>query len=149
MSKKKIKKDPLLDDESQKVSGSVKSKAKRIGKTKVEVKEKEVEKKPEATSPAPAQANITKILHGEVAITKANLEKEPKVNFIIPLTDGEKPGAFDTVQINGYRLTIKKGVLVPLPQSVAQLLANKYRISMEAGRENRIDRASDVEEALN
>lgn len=83
-----------------------------------------------------------------IAETKAILEKQPKINFLVPLAEGEKPGAFDTVQINGYMLTIQKGVVVELPRSVAALLAEKYRIQMSAGESARIDRKTDVQEAL-
>jgi len=83
-----------------------------------------------------------------VAQTKAILAKKPKVNFIIPLGEFEKPGAYDTVQINGYRLVIKKGVMVEIPLPVAELLANKYKIQLEAGNEAKIDRSADVQDAL-
>jgi len=84
-----------------------------------------------------------------VAETKADLATKPQINFIIPLSDGEKPGAFDTVQINGYKMIIQKGVMVTIPLPCAELLAAKYRINLEAGAKSRIDRNVDVQDALN
>jgi hypothetical protein len=81
-----------------------------------------------------------------VAETKSILEKQPKVLFMIPIIPGETTE--ETVQINGYRLTIKKGEQVEIPQAVAKLLAEKYRINMQAGQKARIDRDSKVTEAL-
>ncbi len=83
-----------------------------------------------------------------VALTKEKLDAEEHTNFIIPMADGEAEGAYDTVQINGYRLTIKKGVMVNIPISVANLLAEKYRINMTAGMEKRADRDNAHSEAL-
>lgn len=79
---------------------------------------------------------------------KEHLAKQPKVAFLIPLSEGEKNGAFETVQINGYRMVIKKGTMVQIPQQVAEILADHYRISSEAGQDYRIDRDSKVKDAL-
>lgn len=81
-------------------------------------------------------------------LTKQKLEKEPKVSFIIPLVSGEKPGAFEIVNINGYQYTIKKGEMVDIPRSVANVLADHYKITMMAGQDKRIDRDPRVAEAL-
>jgi hypothetical protein len=80
--------------------------------------------------------------------TKAILDKEPKINFLVPLFPGEKEGAYENVTVNGYRYTIKKGVMVEIPKTVANILADHYRISMSAGAENEIGRKEDVEKAL-
>jgi hypothetical protein len=83
-----------------------------------------------------------------VAQTKAILDAQEHTNFIIPMADGEQEGAYDTIQINGYKLTIKKGVMVNIPIAVANLLAEKYRINMTAGMNKRIDRDNEHSEAL-
>jgi hypothetical protein len=101
------------------------------------------EKPVEAVKPAKVSTGVD-----TVAQTKDILAKSPHVNFIVPLGEGENAGSSETVQINGYRLTIQKGVMVNIPVQVANLLAEKYRIAMTAGQEKRIDRASDVSEAL-
>lgn len=79
---------------------------------------------------------------------KEHLAKQPKVAFLIPLSDGEKNGAYETVQINGYRMVIKKGTMVQIPQQVAEILADHYRISSEAGQEYRMDRDDKTKDAL-
>ena len=70
---------------------------------------------------------------------KKILAEQPHVQFMIPLGIGEKKGAYDTVQINGYKLTIMKGAMVSLPQQVVELLAAKYEVDMTAGAEFRVD----------
>jgi len=79
---------------------------------------------------------------------KKHLDSQPKVKFLIPLTPGEKEGAAQTVILNGYRMDIKKGVMVDVPQQVAELLAESYKIQLEAGKQSLIERSSEVEEAL-
>lgn len=63
--------------------------------------------------------------------TKEILSKEPKVKMMIPLDPGEKAGAYRTVSINGYRFDVRKNTMIDLPQSVAQLIADAYRITSE------------------
>lgn len=101
-----------------------------------------------ATPSKPATTSSAVLLQDQAAQTKAILAKKPHVNFIIPIMDGEAKGAYETVQINGYKLTIQKGIMVNIPMPVANLLAEKYRINMSAGEEHRIDRAPDVTGAL-
>lgn len=52
--------------------------------------------------------------------TGAALKEEPPVNLIIPRTEGDS----DTVEccINGYIYVIKKGEMVSVPRSVADVL---------------------------
>ena len=64
----------------------------------------------------------------------------PQTQFVIPLAPGEKVGAVETVSINGWKLTIKKGALVTIPVAVMQVLANYYKVSTEAGQDKLIDR---------
>lgn len=64
---------------------------------------------------------------------KAYFESQPKVAFIIPLADGESPDSYEYVNINGYEMKIKKGVMVTIPKGVAKLLAESYRMTAEAG----------------
>jgi hypothetical protein len=98
--------------------------------------------------PVAKKADASKMSADSVANTRAILEKSRKVNFIIPLSPFEKPGAYDTVRINGYRLTIQKGVMVEIPEQVAKILAEKYRIAMTAGQDKLAGRDSNVSSAL-
>ena len=83
-----------------------------------------------------------------VAETKRILDASPHVDFIIPPAEGDPKGAAETVQINGYKLTIMKGVKVNIPEAVANLLAEKYRINMMAGSDSVVNRRADIQEAL-
>lgn len=79
----------------------------------------------------------------------AILQKQPKVAFMIPRDPMEADGlAYETVQINGHRMEIKKGVMVTIPRQVAEILAEKYRVQLEAGAEKRLDRSEDVMDKL-
>lgn len=152
----KIKKDPLVEDEETKEPEAEQEKAPeqpketaKPAKPAVKKAEEKVEK-PAETKPADDKNKLggAEAYMKGIENTKDILAKSPHVNFLIPLADGEKPGAADTVQINGYRLTIKKGELVNVPIQVAKLLAEKYKVNMEAGREKLIDRANDIQDAL-
>jgi len=137
MNEKKVKKDPLLDDD-QKQTGQI---------AQPPVEKKVVE--PPKSVPLPVTP--TKVVSGKdiIAETKAILEKSPHINFLIPLVEGEAPGAFEEPQINGFKMKVPKGIMVNIPLPIANLLAEKYRINMEAGKDKRIDRSSEVSDALN
>lgn len=83
-----------------------------------------------------------KVYAGKAAAMKERLDAQPKVRFLIPLGIGERKGAIETVQMNGYRLNILKGVLVDLPEQVAELLAESYQLTAEAGSDFLADRES-------
>jgi len=51
---------------------------------------------------------------------------EDKVRTRIPRGAGEKPGAFETVIVNGLRINILKGENVSLPVSVAQIIEDAF-----------------------
>jgi len=94
MSNKDIKKDPLLAiDESPEPSKD------NVGST-IEAKPPEVQNTPVV------ELRKIELPTGKdvIAETKEILSKKPKINFMLPLTDGEKPGAVEIVTINGYQL---------------------------------------------
>ncbi len=99
------------------------------------VSEPEKEPSQQARSSAVIDRKITKT----VQAVKEHLDKQPKTMFYVPLSPGEKEGAYETVQINGYTMQIKKGVSVELPQQVVEMLANKYRVQVEAGKDMRMN----------
>lgn len=84
-----------------------------------------------------------KVYSGKAKIMKEKLDAQPKVKFLIPLGVNEKRGAIETWQCNGYRLNILKGVLVDVPQQVAESLAESYQMTSKAGEEFLIDRPND------
>lgn len=144
------KKDPLLDDESE--AESAEKAEKDEAESEEQVEEAKPEKKPKKAdekAEAPAKPALNLADHKAVAeATRAKLMAEPKVNFIVPLAAGEKEGAAEMVQINGFRMNIKKGVMVEIPMSIAKILANHYKIEMTAGADKRLDRGADVADAL-
>ncbi len=54
---------------------------------------------------------------------------QPAVGFVIPLDPLEKPGAMESVTINGYTMHIKKGEFVKIPEQVAMLLAESHNLT--------------------
>jgi hypothetical protein len=104
---------------------------------------KETETKPVA------KKDSTDLYEEGIQATKEKLEKGEHTQFMIQLAPGEQPGAIEVVTINGYKTEVPKGQLVNIPVAVAQMIANKYNIEMNAGKQMRTDRASDVGEALN
>lgn len=84
----------------------------------------------------------------KAARMKALCDAEPKVRFMIPLGIGEKKGAVEVAQINGYRINILKGVMVNIPQRFAKLLEESYQMTNEAGSDFLMDRNEEVKEKL-
>ena len=84
----------------------------------------------------------------DIRETKKTLDAEPKVHFMIPLAEGEKPGATHDCFINGYKVSVTKGTMVQIPQSVANLLAEHYKVNMEAGAQYRVDSSPAKQDAL-
>jgi len=81
--------------------------------------------------------------------TKEFMDKQPKRSYYIPLNFGEKKGAEETVTTNGYKLTIKKGVRVMIPEPMAQDLDRLLGIQDEVALDKRVDMADkDVLDAL-
>lgn len=122
---------PEEDSPEETVAPSKKAKAKEVRPLTAE-EQKAIDKLP---------VNVKKIAED----TKAILDKRPKVMIMLPLEPGEKEGAYDSAQINGHRYQVRKGEMVALPDCVAELFAEKYRIKMNAGKEKRLD---DVPEEL-
>lgn len=83
------------------------------------------------------------------AAVKERLDKQPKVAFMIPKNPLEIDGlAYETVQIDGFRMEIRKGAMVNLPQQVAEILAEKFNIETTAGSDKVVGRSQDVTDAL-
>lgn len=89
-----------------------------------------------------------KVYESKAARMKALCDEEPKVRFMIPLGIGEKPGAIEEAQINGYKLNMLKGVMINIPQRFATLLEESYNMTALAGKELLADRDETVKEKL-
>ncbi len=93
----------------------------------------------EATEPtARSAASIDKKIDKGMKSVKEHLDRQPKIMFYVPLANGESEGAYESVQINGYTVQVKKGVSVNLPEQIVEMLANKYRVQVEAGKDMRM-----------
>lgn len=88
--------------------------------------------------PKPPDANVQGLKEEHVPAgskaerMKATLAAQPKVTVLIPLGSGEKKGVTESVILNGYRLNIKKGVYVPVPQQVAEVIRASNDQTVEA-----------------
>jgi len=80
-------------------------------------------------------------VEGIALATKIKLANQPKVRMMIPLDPGEKPGAYRTVVINGYRFDVRKNTMVDLPESVAALLSEAYSITNDVLENNPLNLA--------
>lgn len=116
----------------------------------LEEDDKKEEKKEKKKSLTKADVGeITKNAYKDKAErTKKILMAGPQVSFMCPLREGEPEGATETVSINGFALTIKKGVFVEIPQPMANILAEHYQVEMHAGKDSLINRDSVTEDAL-
>ena len=65
--------------------------------------------------------------------TKRDLENGPMMTIAIPLGQGEKAGAKDSVTINGYRVEFTKGVQFTIPTPMAELVMAHYNIGLSNG----------------
>lgn len=144
------KKNPILDDEDT-------SKDEETTDENVSDESTEEETAPKKVTPksAPAEVkveaprvNAAQALNSDIALTKKKLASRPTVQFFAPLGMGEKPGATETVWINGYPTVVRKGVMTQVPDLVANILAEHYQINSEAGSEFRTDLNAEKENAL-
>lgn len=130
----KVKKDsPILGEKAIESKMSANS----IPEKKESVKEKEA---PQSVAKSSLPKNEVQEYQDRVAQTREKLMNGPKVMFMVPMQPGEKPGAVETVNINGFKLTIQKGVMVEIPVAMAKVLANYLQVEMNAGSDKLIDR---------
>lgn len=105
-------------------------------------------------APAPTESkNADAAFTADALRTKEIIERDfPKVMISLPCYIGEKPGVSeDSACINGYRWTVKKGVMVKVPEPVARLFMDHYNIQMsetEVGQKNLVHANAERETAL-
>ncbi len=88
--------------------------------------------------------DVNQLMTDDAKRMREKLNGQPKVDFYIPLTSGEKLGqAYESVTINGYRLEVKKGMMVRVPKQVADMLAEFLNIQTSIGVEIRLDNKSE------
>ena len=151
MSTKETKKkvSPLLEDEAPK-KGAKKAPVIEPVEEIEEITEEEVEEvvTPKKVTTSKAPVNTDAGLLSDIKLTELKLSKEQKVMFMVPLAEGEKKGSVHQCFINGYQFNVPKGVMTEVPMSIAQMLAESYKIGMEAGSDFRIDTNTDKLDAL-
>jgi hypothetical protein len=115
----------------------------------------------EVESPAEKKAFEAKWL-SKAMLMKRRLESQPLVRTLLPLEGSEKQGvvewrtdkkgekyqyvvsgAYETVQLNGYKYIIPKGVYCDVPEQIAEVLANAYHQTQAAGADISLDRIDD------
>jgi hypothetical protein len=147
--KKTTKKSPLLEEETVEETPFDSIEEEVEIDEEVEVEETPAPKAVKKTVVEAPKVNSDQGLKNDAKNTQAILEKEDKVMFMIPLAQGEKAGAVHDCFINGHKISVRKGAMVSIPESVAKLLADAYEIQMEAGSEFAIDSSNEKLDALN
>lgn len=115
----------------------------------------------EATSeptptPTPAgkvtEKEVQQALQGDAQRTKAHLDSQRKVSVMIPLDPGVDPRSAElvpfTININGYRLSIKRGVFVEVPEQVANMVKARLETEGKIGAGHKIENDPKKVEAL-
>jgi hypothetical protein len=69
---------------------------------------------------------------GKAERMRLHLEAQPKVPIMIPLTPGEVAGSTESVILNGYRLNIRKGEYVHVPEQVARVIMESQQQTDQA-----------------
>ncbi len=69
---------------------------------------------------------------GKAERMRLHLEAQPKVPIMIPLTPGEVTGSTESVILNGYRLNIRKGEYVHVPEQVARVIMESQQQTAQA-----------------
>ena len=99
------------------------------------------EEESDDSSPEPETKEDPRITEGRIpvgskaAIMKARLALQPKVTVMIPKGAKEKIGTTFPVTINGYRMNIMKGVYVPVPKQVADIVMDSQDQTLMAADE--------------
>lgn len=95
---------------------------------------------PKPNSPVPAnsfghgikEASVEGLnLSDRARRTREVLLAEEKIAVILPLLAGEKVGAYKVVNINGYRMEIRKNTPVKVPMTVWNIIANNMKASFD------------------
>jgi hypothetical protein len=148
-------------DETEKIS--IRSVAQAMIDTlKAKTAVEKVETLDEVESPGVKKADAALYLT-KARVMRELLDKQPKVRILLPLEGNDKPGvvewrtnprngeryqvvvsgAFETVQLNGCKTIIPKGVYSEVPQQVADVIAHSYQQTQMAGANVSMDRVDD------
>lgn len=89
--------------------------------------------KPEENAPEKIviPTKIQKSLATKAEQMKASLDSQPKVSIMIPFEKGEKKGAVQPFCMNGYKFTVPKGTMVQVPEQVAEMISERFKVDLE------------------
>jgi len=93
-------------------------------------------------------AEVDRVSSDRVSAMDKLLSKQPRMHIMIPLGIGEKKGATHEVCINGWVKSYPKGVMLEVPKTVFELLAEHFNITQSVGKELEIDRDTETQRAL-
>lgn len=151
---KEPKKNPLLDSDEETSASEEAEESDEVTELD-EPEEEETEEAPKKAPSAPSKpeeaapkVNVAAEMLSDIARTKKILDAEEKVQFYVPLFEGEKPGSIHQCFINGYMVPVKKGVMTLVPQSIANMLADHFKINSEVGADFRLDLNENKQNAL-
>jgi hypothetical protein len=85
-----------------------------------------------AAKQAPAQVGGETAHIGKAERMRLHLEAQPTVAIMIPLLAGEAAGSSESVILNGYRLNIRKGEYVHVPEQVARVIMESQQQTAQA-----------------
>ena len=74
---------------------------------------------------------VTSAFTADAKRTGEKINKQPKVTIVVPLEEGEPENSVQNVSINGYKWSIKKGVMVSVPEQVARMIMKRLKVEMQ------------------
>ena len=99
-----------------------------------------------------SESDVEKSLRADQKSMKAHLDAQPKVSIMIPFEAGVAPETAEkipfVVNINGYRLSIKRGTFVQVPQQVAEIVQERLESEGKIGSQFKISNDPAKIEAL-
>lgn len=106
-------------------------------------------------SPAQEAAETRKAdqaLRNDARKMKEHLESQRKVSIMIPFENGESPEVGKNipfhVNLNGYKMDLKRGVYIEVPEQVADIIKERLESEGKIGSQWRIDQDARRMEAL-
>jgi len=106
----------------------------------------------EPTAPAANDRDVDRAWKKDALTMKEHLAKQPKVQMLIPFDPGVKPEVADkipfVVNINGYRMEIKRGEYVELPMQVAEIVRERLVSEGKIGANQKVQANPERADAL-
>lgn len=117
-----------------------------------EVEEAAPETEPEVEEKAVSDREVENALRSDQRKMKAHLDEQPKVSVMIPFEAGVAPETAEkipfVVNLNGYRLAIKRGTFVEVPKQVAEIVQERLESEGKIGSQFKISNDPAKMEAL-